>query len=129
MTQATQIIVPMLVDAVGILPYHIAMTSTINLGNVVLANTATSTALGFALLGVTGELGIDPSSIGDLTVAGVGYLKIAQIGLPIASPITANGFGQGVVANTTGQRYVGFLLEPATALGQICKILVCPGIL
>lgn len=128
MTQATQIIVPILTDAIGISPYRIAMTSTVNLDRVVQANAASSGGFGFALLGVTGEIGIDSNSIGDLTVTGIGYVKTNQGGMPIASPITSDALGQGVLANTAGQKYVGFLLEPAINPGQICKILVCPGV-
>lgn len=127
MTQATQIIVPMLTDAAGILPHRIAMTSTQNLDRVVSANSANNGSIFFALLGVTGELGIDPNSIGDLTVAGIGYIRMNQAGMPVAAPVTSDALGQGILANVTGQRYVGFLLEPAT-VGQISKILICPGI-
>jgi hypothetical protein len=128
MTQATQIIIPVQGDASGIPPYRIAMTSSTQLNRVVLANTATSASLGFSLLGVTGELGLDPNAMGDLTVMGVGYVQTSQVGMPIGSPLTSEVQGKAVIANAVGQRIVGYLLEPTTVLDQICKILVCPGV-
>jgi hypothetical protein len=124
MTQATNTIVPMQADAVGILPYRICMSGFNGI------STASSLSAGFPInyFGLTGELGIDPSAVGDVTVGGVGYVKMAVGGQIVGSAITSDTIGQGTPVTATGQKYVGFLLEPATVNGQICKILVCPGI-
>jgi hypothetical protein len=133
MTQATNTIVPVQAGSQTIDPYRIVQTQTGVTGglNTVERGTGATSGLttSFALIGVTGELGIDASTVGDMTVAGIGYVKTNQAGLQIGAPITSDAIGQGVAAITTGNRYVGFLLEQTNVVGQICKILVSPGIL
>lgn len=130
MTQSTNTIVPMQADStVTIPPYRIVGSSLVNPAQVTIGN-GTTAGNTYGFIGVTGELGIDAGTVGDVVVAGIGYVQMTQnTGVPIGTPVAAGPLGQGIpVPAGTAIRYVGFLLEPVVTLGQICKILVCPGV-
>ena len=64
----------------------------------------------------------------DVFISDIGKVKLGTGGIVRGQPITSDATGQGVLAGTAGNRYVGFALRSGVA-GDIVPFIYSPGVL
>jgi len=94
-----------------------------------LLNVALTTAPTDAIIGVVNELSAAAGDRVDVVRQGIVWVE-AGAAIALGAPVTSDAVGRGVTAAPAAgvnARYVGFADEPATAPGDVIRVILEPG--